>query len=110
MHKALKHQHSLIQKCPACKRYAGGAFSHILTNTIEECLQVFTLPPQTRRNRLRCHSHAFEVAEMWYIPLPRPPAWLIDAHRIVGYAPVVMLVGPPPLCDVMHDVGGKAKI
>lgn len=68
------------------------------------------LPPQTRRNRLRCHSHAFEVAEMWYIPLPLPPAWLIDAHRIAGCAPVVMLVGPHPQCDAMHDVGGKAKI
>ena len=68
------------------------------------------LPLQTRRNRLHCHSHAFEVAEMWYRPSPRPPAWLIDAHRIVGYAPVGMLVGPHSRCDVKRDVGGKAKI
>lgn len=73
------------------------------------------LPPQTRRNRLHCHSHAFEVAEMWYIPLPRPPVFVIVGymsahHRIADLVLVVMLVGPHPRCDAMHDAGGKAKI
>lgn len=73
------------------------------------------LPPQTRRNRLRCHSHAFEVAEMWYIPLPRPLVFVIVGymsahHRIADLVLVVRHGGPPPRCDVRRDVGGKAKI